>query len=255
MRPASSSPPCTAESSSIRSRWPAAGNRPLFPPDRQIEDHVSCIFEFPAPGYDPKDPIAAQKKIGVQYASINGNGFGGYGETVLGTEGTLILEAEQDVMLYKVADTAGKTKVLGGQEEGRADRQPTLELYEEGDEESAAIARLAMLQADRGYAEELEDWAWCIRNRDPKHLPRCHPAVALGDAVIALVANKAIRQQRRYEFEPRVVRSRPAGNARGRHARPRQVQVLEPAEQQAGDCPNFRATKMGLSPWKLTCHN
>ena len=25
----------------------------------------------------------------MQYASINGNGFGGYGETVFGTEGTL----------------------------------------------------------------------------------------------------------------------------------------------------------------------
>ena len=61
----------------------AAGNRPLFPPDRDCEDHVYCIFEFPAPGYDPKDRSPSAKKIGVQYASINGNGFGGYGETVL----------------------------------------------------------------------------------------------------------------------------------------------------------------------------
>jgi len=55
----------------------AASSRPLFPPDRDVEDHVFCVFEFPAPGYDPKDPVAAKKKIGVQYASINGNGFGG----------------------------------------------------------------------------------------------------------------------------------------------------------------------------------
>ena len=40
------------------------------------------------------------KKIGVTYSSINGNGFGGYGETVLGTKGTLILEREQEVMLF-----------------------------------------------------------------------------------------------------------------------------------------------------------
>ena len=79
----------------------AVGNRPLFPADRDIEDHVYCIFEFPAPGYDAKDPIARQKKIGVQYASINGNGFGGYGETVFGTEGTLVLETEKEAMLFK----------------------------------------------------------------------------------------------------------------------------------------------------------
>ena len=73
----------------------AAADRPIFPVDRDIEDHVYCVLEFPAPGYDPKDPIAARKKIGVMYSSINGNGFGDYGETVYGTEGELILEQEQ----------------------------------------------------------------------------------------------------------------------------------------------------------------
>ena len=36
----------------------ASSARPLFPPDRDVEDHVYCIIEFPAPGYDPKDPAA-----------------------------------------------------------------------------------------------------------------------------------------------------------------------------------------------------
>ena len=53
----------------------AAADRPLFPADRDVEDHVYCLIEFPAPGYDPKDPFASRKRIGVQYASINGNGF------------------------------------------------------------------------------------------------------------------------------------------------------------------------------------
>ncbi len=57
----------------------AMTSRPVFGHDREVEDHVVCMFEFPAPGYDPNDPIARRKKIGVQYASINGNGFGGYG--------------------------------------------------------------------------------------------------------------------------------------------------------------------------------
>ena len=174
----------------------AAGNRPLFPPDRDIEDHVCCIFEFPAPGYDAKDPLGAAKRIGVQYASINGNGFGGYGEAVFGTEGTLILEQEKEVLVYKVANVTGKTRVVEGKKGG-----PALDLADNGDEESAAVGRMAMLEAERGYSEELEHWAWCIRNPAPENQPRCHPKVALKDAVIALTANKAAREGRRIDFK------------------------------------------------------
>jgi len=53
----------------------------------------------------------------------------------------------------------------------------------------------------RGYAEEMEHWAWCLRNPAPENQPRCHPKVALGDAVIALVTNMAARQGRRIEFK------------------------------------------------------
>jgi predicted dehydrogenase len=174
----------------------AAANRPLFPADRDVEDHVFCIFEFPAPGYDPNDPIARQKKIGVQYASINGNGFGGYGETVLGTEGTLLLETEKDAMLYKTHETTGKTKVVAGKK-GNA----VIEIDETGDPESAAIGLLGALPAERGYTEELEHWAWCIRNRAPENQPRCLPKVAMGDAVIALTTNMAARQGARIDFK------------------------------------------------------
>ena len=78
----------------------AVGNRSIFPADREIDDHVYCMYEYPAPGYE-EDP---NKKIVVTYSSINGNGFGGYGEVVMGTKGTLILEQERDVMLYKDSD-------------------------------------------------------------------------------------------------------------------------------------------------------
>ncbi|MCE9546779.1 MAG: Gfo/Idh/MocA family oxidoreductase [Planctomycetia bacterium] len=46
----------------------------------------------------------------------------------------------------------------------------------------------------KGYTEEIEHWAWCIRNRAPENQPRCHPEVALGDAVIALVSNMSLHQ-------------------------------------------------------------
>jgi predicted dehydrogenase len=176
----------------------AAGNRPLFPPDRDAEDHVFCIFEFPLPGYKADDPVLRQKKVGVQYSSINGNGFGGYGEEVLGTKGTLLLDREKDAMLYKSDMTQSKTKVVAPKNGGAG---VVLDVDDKGDPESAAIGTLGTLPAERGYTEELEHWAWCIRNRSPEHLPHCHPKIAIGDATIALVANIAAREGRRIDFK------------------------------------------------------
>jgi len=56
----------------------------------------------------------------------------------------------------------------------------------------------------RGYTEEMEHWAWCIRNPSPENQPRCKPEVALADAVIALVSNIALANpttQPRIEFQ------------------------------------------------------
>ena len=178
----------------------AAANRPLFPLDREVEDHVYCLFDYPAPGYDAADPIARQRKIGVMYASVNGNGFGGYGETVLGTQGTLLLERELDPLLFQGAATQRKIQVGKGR-----DGKLTLPESADGDEASAAIARTAILEAERGYAEQIEHWAWCIRENPEAEAdgarPRCHPKVALGDAVIALVSNMAARDGRRVDFK------------------------------------------------------
>ncbi len=172
----------------------AAANRPLFPPDRDVEDHVFCLLEFPGPGYDPKDPIAKMRRIGVQYASINGNGYGGYGEAVFGTKGTLILEREKEVMLYR-KESGSKISV---------DKQagPTMDTQASGPPQAAADSSAGPSpDVSRGYAEELEHWAWCIRNPAPENQPRCHPKVALADAVIALATNIAAREGRRIEFK------------------------------------------------------
>ena len=56
-------------------------------------------------------------------------------------------------------------------------------------------------KVSRGYTEELEHWAWCIRHRDPANQPRCGPKAAMGDAIIALTTNMAARQGRRIEFK------------------------------------------------------
>ena len=190
----------------------AAGNRPLFPPDRDCEDHVYCVFEFPHRDYDPKDKDKARKKIGVQYASINGNGFGGYGETVFGTEGTMVIETEKDAMLFKGSDTATKAMVVAKKDDkgvvkgamvNLADAKGVLELAKAEHDRNQAMAMgiLGTLPADRGYAEELEHFAWCIRNPAPENKPRCDGEKAMGDAIIALVTNMAARKGARIDFE------------------------------------------------------
>jgi predicted dehydrogenase len=168
----------------------ASCGRPLFFPDRDCEDHVYCIIEFPAPGYNPNSEQDSRRKIGVQYASINGNGFGGYGEIVYGTKRALVLEKEKDLTyvpdLTKVSmSSGGKPAALDTQASGPA----------------AKVTKAKGADVSRGYAEEIEHWAWCIRNPSPDNLPRCHPKVALGDAVIALVTNMSAREGKRIEFK------------------------------------------------------
>ena len=173
----------------------AVTNRPIFPMDREVDDHACCIYEFPAPGYNPDNDFDRRKKIGVQYASINGNGFGGYGEMVFGTKGTLILEREQDVQLYRGPSTSKVKTSAGG---------PTLDTQASGAVQKAAESS-GPANVSRGYTEELEHWAWCIRKNPnvkiPEAQPECRPKVAMADAVIALVTNIAAKEGRRIEFQ------------------------------------------------------
>lgn len=172
----------------------AIGGRHIFPLDRDTDDHVYCTFEFPAPGYE-EDP---NKKICVTYSSINGNGYGGYGEVVMGTQGTMILEREQDAMLFLNSSTSTNVKVA------KSSGGPTLDTTESGGGPAADVGRQALEAGpiSRGYTEEIEHWAYCIRNDDPENKPRCHPKVALADAVIALTSNQAMRERRVIEFKP-----------------------------------------------------
>jgi predicted dehydrogenase len=189
----------------------AVGGRHTFPLDRQAEDHVYCTFEFPGPGYPEGFPVGyydramnypdskkrisnhyedPQKKIVVTYSSINGNDFGGYGETVMGTKGTLVLDKEQEVLLYKAAkDSDTKTRVGVKDDKGG----PVLDTQASGKGPALAKAAAASGPVSRGYTEEIEHWAWCIRNKAPENQPRCRAEVALGDAVIALTTNVAIK--------------------------------------------------------------
>ena len=192
----------------------AVGDRHIMPLDREAGDHVYCMFEFPGPeysetfdvgyfdrvknypnggvpGYDPE--TNPEKKVVVTYSSINGNGFGGWGEVVMGTKGTLILEKETDVMLYRKSDTASKVGVK------KADAGYALDTSASGDYAAQEAKKADAGPVSRGYREEIEHWAYCIRNPDKENKPRCHPEVAMGDAVIALGANVALKKSQKGE--------------------------------------------------------
>lgn len=171
----------------------AVGGRHIFPADREVDDHVYCMYEYPGPQHHT-DP---NKKIVVSYSSINGNAFGGYGEIVMGTEGTLILENEQEAMLFKGAATTTSITVAKGKGDA-----PTLDSTES--ESGSALGRMALEgPVSKGYTEEMEHFAWCVRNFDfEANKPKCHPKVALADAVVALTTNIAIRKGKRIAFEP-----------------------------------------------------
>ena len=175
------------------------GFRSLFPADRDVDDHVHCNFEFPGKNYyediQKQDKVKdSNSKIVVTYSSINGNGFGGYGEVVLGTGGTLVLDREQEALLYKGGDASTKIEVKEGKG-GKA----AMSTYETGG--GAAVAQAATPKnVSRGYKEEMEHWAWCIRNPDPKNQPKCGPKVAMADAIIALTSNIAMKTGTRIEF-------------------------------------------------------
>ena len=165
----------------------AVGNRSIFPDDREVDDHVYCMYEYPAPDY-AENP---NKKIVVTYSSINGNGFGGYGEVVMGTEGTLILEQEQNVMLYK--GSSRDTRVTVSKSKSGEAVLDTTESGGAGSVVAVPTEAAGKAPPSRGYTEEMEHWAWCVRNPDPANQPRCKPEVALADAVIALVSNVALK--------------------------------------------------------------
>jgi predicted dehydrogenase len=160
----------------------AVGGRHIFPVDRECEDHVYCMYEYPGPKYDAQ--TAPEKKIVVTYSSINGNGFGHYGELVMGTTRTLALLGETEALLFDNKPGAS-TRIS-------ATRNDSLDTTASG---APGVGRAAIESGpiSRGYKEEMEHWGWCIRNPSEENRPRCHPKVALADAVIALTTNIALR--------------------------------------------------------------
>ncbi len=197
------------------------GVRSFFGPkhnNRDIDDHVFATYEFPGKHHkENKDDVVV-----VTYSSVSTNGFENYGECVMGTRGTLIVEKEESVMLYpenepgKVKTSPRGTEVTVSSTGGK-EKAPVLESGSTWGGPSAGVTGTSVASTgpiSKGYREEMEDFAFCVRQWDPKQgyekdrdgkykqrLTRCHGEVAMVDAIVALTANHAMRTHQRIEFQ------------------------------------------------------
>ncbi|MCE9531250.1 MAG: Gfo/Idh/MocA family oxidoreductase [Planctomycetes bacterium] len=219
--------PIAVQGVGTRSLFGAPGQKP-FRNNREIKDHIFVTFEFPGKNH-PRGPNKGTDDsdvVVVTYSSISTNGFEQYGECVMGSRGTLLVEGEQSAMLFKENEPGKKpapprTTTLSVQTAGAG--TPALASGSTWGGPPAGAAAAASVGGpagsgpiSRGYKEEMEDFAYCIRRWDPnigyktekkdgkdvyiQRLPRCHGEVAMADAIIALTANQAMATGERIPF-------------------------------------------------------
>jgi predicted dehydrogenase len=216
-----------------------AGKPNSGPNPRNIDDHVFVTYEFPGKDYyqrddrgeivrDSKGKALLKKKddiVVVTYSSISTNGLEQYGECLMGTRGSMIVEAEQRVMLYpernpnnpKQKGDARSLSVDVGtlKKDGAAAEASSTWGGPAANLSAGKAAGAAGGPPSRGYREEMEDFAYCVRlwnaelareeyktsGKTSQRLPRCHGEVAMADAIVALSANLAMRNHGRIEFK------------------------------------------------------
>ncbi|HET6576309.1 MAG TPA: Gfo/Idh/MocA family oxidoreductase [Fimbriiglobus sp.] len=193
--------------------------------DRESDDGVWVTYEFPGPKHPKagKGGTDESDLVVVTYSSFNTNSFESYGECLMGSRGTMIVEQERDVYLFKEPQP-GKAK-SGGKETNVAvtaadGKKPVMEASSTWGGAGAAVTKQANApkwDSDvRGYRSEMEHFAYCVRKWDAKlgyrkdkdgkyeqELPHCHGEVAMADAILALTANMAMGKRVRIEFDPK----------------------------------------------------
>jgi predicted dehydrogenase len=178
------------------------GGKYFYKDDREVDDHVFVNFEFPGKNYakDKSDIVV------VSYSSISTNAFEKWGECVLGTRGTMVVDMESEVLLYPEAGVNGRTSTWTVSSPGAG--KPVVQASSSTAPAAAAASKaIGGPAVSKGYKEEMEDFAYCIRmwnqgNKADRRLPRCHGRVAMADAIIALTSNIAMRKHQRIEFQP-----------------------------------------------------
>ena len=189
---------CTAMRSDGQKALPlsvsATGCRSIFPLDRDCDDHVFCTYEYPRPGVCRRPEQEDRRHLLVdqrqRFRRLRRSRDGHEGNADAGTRaGSDALQGRGDD--HDRERHQGEGRRACARHHGQ--RRPG------GRGEKALDAG----PPSRGYTEEMEHFAWCIRNFDfDQNKPKCYPKVAMADAIIALVSNIAIRENRRIEFKP-----------------------------------------------------
>jgi predicted dehydrogenase len=179
-----------------------------FYKDWEVDDHVFVTFEFPGQKYfadaERKQVQDPNDRVIVTYSSISTNAFEPYGECIMGHKGTLVVETEQNVLLYPDGGrnvSVAVTTAAGG--------KPALDSSATtgGAAPAAAAAAGVTGAVSRGYREEMEHFTYCIRmwdqglSKSDRPQVRCHGKAAMADAIIALTSNLAMKSHQRTEFK------------------------------------------------------
>jgi predicted dehydrogenase len=210
------------------------GGKYYYSDDRECDDHVFVTFEFPGANYHAvnKDgePIKGKNnqaivrkpkddRVVVTYSSISTNAFEVYGECLMGSRGTMVVAGEQQVMLFAERNPndkdSGSPRSTAVTVTSAAKNTPVLDASASTGPADAGPAAAQAVggssgPVSRGYREEMEDFAYCVRmyeqasseEEKKKWLtkPRCHGRVAMADAIIALASNAAMQTRQRIEF-------------------------------------------------------
>ncbi len=182
------------------------------PNPREIDDHVFCTFEFPGKNH-PKGPnkgTDSHDVVVVTYSSISTNQFEPYGECVMGSRGTLIVEMEQNAYLFAESNpnkrVAGPPRSTAASVTTASDKKPALDAGATWGGPAAAANKVGTTAVvSRGYREEMEDFAYCVKlwndaDKGKRRLPRCAGRIAMADAIVALTSNIAMKNRQRIEF-------------------------------------------------------
>jgi predicted dehydrogenase len=185
------------------------GVKSFYEDEREADDHVFTTFEFPGPNYGKttnRDDVVI-----VTYSSINTNSFESYGETVYGSRGTMIVEREAEVFQFKEnGPTSPSPKPAAATNIAVKEAPAGKPVIETSPSPSGATPQAAIAlagQVSKGYREEMEHFAYQVKNFSPGDYEaltnqlHCNGTIAMGDAVIALVSNMAMKQRRRIEFK------------------------------------------------------
>lgn len=197
------------------------GPKDKWTDQREIDDQVFVIFEFPGKNYDknPEDIVI------VTYSSISTNSFEPYGELVYGSRGTLIMKQELESMLYREG-SGNSARLTVHEDEGKSSVVATSESVSSS--QVAVTANASGQKISRGYTEEMEHFCYAIKNLgdfinlgdSPKKLDdetelqpgdmvpakhgglRCPGTQGMADAIMALTSNIAMDKRQRIEFKP-----------------------------------------------------